>query len=67
LFIEAAPAVILTGEELEHVITGVPATAVGAEVIVIVLEETAFAQPEFPVAVNVRVLLPAAISARLGV
>jgi hypothetical protein len=46
----------------------VPAFAVvGAAVIVIVLVEVAFAQGEFPIAVNVNVLLPAAISAALGV
>jgi hypothetical protein len=62
-----APAVILTVPELEHVITFVPAEANGAKINVIVLVDTAFAHAVLPVAVSVRVLLPAAISAALGV
>jgi len=45
----------------------VPATEVGAAVMVIVLVEVAAAQVPFPLAVKVNVLLPAAISAALGV
>lgn len=66
-FVALAPAVILTAPELEHVIKSVPAATTGAKVIVIVLVDTAFAHAVFPVAVNVRILLPAAISAALGV
>lgn len=61
------PAVIFTAPELEQVVTAVPATAVGAAVIVIVFVDVALVHPAFPVAVRTRVLLPAAISAALGV
>jgi hypothetical protein len=61
------PAVIFTAPELEQVTMAVPATAVGAAVIVIVLVEVAAAQVPLPLAVKVNVLLPAAISAALGV
>ena len=61
------PAVIFTAPELEHVAMAVPATAVGAAVMVIVLVEVTAAQVPFPLAVKVNVLLPAAISAALGV
>jgi len=61
------PAVIFTDPELEQVATAVPATAVGAAVMVIVLVEVAAAQVPFPLAFNVNILLPAAISAALGV
>jgi len=61
------PAVIFTAPELEHVATAVPATAVGAAVIVMGLVEVAAAQVPFPLAVKVNVTLPAAISAALGV
>jgi hypothetical protein len=44
--------------ELEHVETAVPATAVGACVIVRVFVDVAFAHGEFPVAVKVSVTLP---------
>jgi len=62
-----APAVILTAPLDEHVETGEPATDVGGWLKFMVLLEVAFAQGEFPFAVKVRVLLPAAISAALGV
>ena len=61
------PAVMFTAPVLEHVPTAVPATAVGAEVIVKVLVEVALAHGLFPVAVKVKVTLPAVISAALGV
>ena len=61
------PAVIFTAAELEHVETAVPATAVGAAVIVMVLVDVAFAHGAFPIAVKVNVLLPAVMSAALGV
>ena len=67
LFVEVAPAVIFTGPDVEQVLTAVPATAVGADVIVIDLLEVALAQPAFPVAVSTRFLVPAVISAALGV
>ena len=67
LFVALDPAVILTAPELEHVDTAVPATAVGAEIIVSVLFEVAFPQGELPVAVKVSVTFPAEISAALGV
>jgi len=67
LFVALDPAVIFTAAELEQVDTAVPATAVGAAVMVIVLVDMAAAQVPFPVAVNVKVLLPAVISAALGV
>jgi hypothetical protein len=66
LFVEVEPAVILTAPEPEQVLTAVPATAVGAPVMVIVLDDVALAQPAFPVAVNTIVRLPAVISAALG-
>jgi len=62
-----APAVILTAPLNEQVETGEPATEVGGKLKFMVLLEVAFAQGEFAVAVKVRVLLPAAISAALGV
>jgi len=61
------PAVIFTAPELEQVATAVPATAVGAAVIVMVLVEVVGPQVPLPLAVKVKVLLPAAISAALGV
>jgi hypothetical protein len=57
---------MFTAPAEEQVETAVPATAVGAVLIVIFFVEVALAQGEFPVAVNVRVLLPAVISAALG-
>lgn len=63
-----APAVIFTAPELEQVVMAVPATAVGAGLIVNVLVDVALAaQGELGDAVNVRITLPAAISATLGV
>ena len=67
LLVALDPAVIFTAPVLEQVVTAVPAMAVGAAVIVSVLVDTAFAQVPFPVAVNVIVTVPAAISAALGV
>ena len=61
------PAVIFTAPVMEHVETADPATAVGAAVIVIVFVDVAAAQVPFPLAVNVSILLPAVISAALGV
>jgi len=58
---------MLAAPEDEQVDILVPALAVGAEVIVIVFVDTADEQVPFPVAVNVSVLLPAVISAVLGV
>ena len=67
LLVAVDPAVMFTAPVLEQVVTAVPATAVGAAVIVSALVDTAFAQVPFPVAVNVIVTVPAAISAALGV
>jgi len=67
LLVALDPAVIFTAPVFEQVAMAVPATAVGAAVIVSVLVDTAFAQVPFPVAVNVSVTVPAAISAALGV
>ena len=61
------PVVIFTAPAVEQVDTAVPATAVGAAVIVIVLVDVALVHPAFAMAVNVNVLLPAVISAELGV
>lgn len=66
-FVALEPVVIFTAPELEQVLIAVPDTAVGAPVIVIDFVETALEQPVLPVAVKVRVLLPAEISAALGV
>ncbi len=67
LLLALEPAVMFTAPVFEHVPTAVPATAVGAEVIVKVLVEVALAQVPLPVAVKVIVTLPAVISAALGV
>ena len=67
LLVAVDPAVMFTAPVLEQVVTAVPATDVGAGVIVSVFVDTAFAQVPFPVAVNVIVTVPAAISAALGV
>jgi len=67
LLVALDPAVMFIAPVLEQVATAVPATAVGADVIVSVLVDTAFAQVPFPVAVKVIVTVPAAISAALGV
>ncbi len=61
------PVVMFTAPLLEQVLTAVPADAVAAVVIVMVFVEVAFAQVPLPVAVNTKVLLPALISAALGV
>ena len=61
------PAVIFTAPEAEQVLTVVPATAVGAVVIVSVFVSVAFPQVPFPAAVSVNVTLPAVISALLGI
>ena len=45
----------------------VPATAVGDAFITTAFVEVTFEQGPFPVAVNVRVMVPALISAALGV
>ena len=67
LLVALDPAVMFTAPEEEQVATAVPATAVGAAVMVIVLVEVTAAQVPLPLAVKVNVLLPAAISAALGV
>ena len=67
LLVALDPAVIFTAPELEQVATAVPATAVGAAVMVSVLVDTASAQVPFPFAVKVKVTLPAALSVALGV
>ena len=67
LLVALDPAVIFIAPVFEQVATAVPATDVGAGVIVSVLVDTAFAQVPFPMAVNVIVTVPAAISAGLGV
>jgi hypothetical protein len=67
LLVALDPAVMFTAPEEEQVAMAVPATAVGAAVMVIVLVEVAAAQVPLPLAVKVNVLLPAAISAALGV
>ncbi len=58
---------MLTAPELEQVEMAVPAEAVGAAVMVNVFVDVAFEQLVLPVAVNVKVTLPAEISAALGV
>ena len=67
LLVALDPAVIPTAPVLEHVPTAVPETAVGAVVMVKVFGEVAAAQVPFPVDVKVNVMLPAVISAALGV
>ena len=59
--------VILTAPLLEHVDWAAPALAVGAATIVKVFVEVALPHGALPVAVNVSVTLPDAISAALGV
>ncbi len=51
---------------MEQVAIAVPATAVGAAVMVSVLVEVASAHNPFPAAVRVNVTLPAVISAALA-
>ena len=67
LFVADEPAVMFTAPELEQVFIAVPAAAVGAAVMVSVFVEVALEQVPLPVAVNVKVLDPAVISAALGV
>ena len=67
LFVADDPVVMFTAPELEQVFIAVPATAVGAAVMVIVLVDVALVQPPLPVAVKVRVTLSAVMSAALGV
>ena len=67
LLVALEPAVIFTAVELEHVATAVPATEVGAAVMVKLFVDVALAQVPLPVAVNVSITLPAVISAALGV
>ncbi len=67
LLLALEPAVIFTAPLFEQVETAVPAEAVGAVVIVIVLVEVVLAHVPLPVAVSTKVLLPALISAALGV
>ncbi len=57
-FVALDPEVILIAPELEQVETTVPATAVGAAVIVSVLVEVVAAQFPIPLAVKVKVILP---------
>ena len=65
-FVALDPVVIFIGAELEQVVSAVPETAVGAEVIVISLLSVTFEQPALPFAVNTIVLLPVDISPALG-
>ena len=67
LLLALLPAVMFTAPLVEQVLTAEPATAVAAALIVKVLVEVAFEQPVFPVAVKVKVTLPAVMSAALGV
>jgi hypothetical protein len=68
LFVTLAPVVISTALAVEQMEIAVPASAVGAGVIVTVLLEVAStAHGEFAKAVKVRVTLPAVISPALGV
>ena len=67
LFVAEEPAVMFTALELEQVFIAVPATAVAGWLMVIVLVEVTLEQVPLPVAVNVKVLDPAVISAALGV
>jgi hypothetical protein len=67
LFVAEEPVVMFTAPEFEQVLTAVPATAVAGWLMVIVFVEVALEQVPLPVAVNVKVLDPAVISAALGV
>ena len=62
-----APDVMFIAPELEQVLIGFPAIAVKLVVMLKVLVDVALEQPPLPVAVNVKVLDPAVISAALGV
>ena len=66
LFVALEPVVIFTAAEEEQVVIAVPATAVGAAVMVSDFVDVALEQPE-AIAVRVRVTPPAEISAALGV
>jgi len=66
-FVALEPAVMLRAPTLEQEVRFDPATAVIGRLIVIVLVAVTLPQGAFPKAVNVKVLLPAAISAALGV
>ena len=65
VFVALEPVVIFTAPVFEQVLIAVE-TAVAAELIVSNLVEVTVAQPPFPVAVNVKVTLPAVVSAALG-
>ncbi len=65
-FVALDPAVIFIAPELEQVAAAVPASVVGAAVIVSVLVDVAAVQEPLPLAVNTNVMLPSAISAALG-
>ena len=58
---------MFTAPEVAQVVIAVPATAVIVLIMVNVFVEVALPQGAFPLAVNVKVLLPKAISAALGV
>ena len=58
LLVALDPVVIFTAPALEQVVITVPATAVGAGVIVSDFVETAFIQEPFPIAVRVKVIVP---------
>ena len=49
---------MFTAPELEQVVTAVPATDVGAAVIVKFFVDTALAQGLFPLGVSVKVIVP---------
>ena len=65
LLVALEPVVIFTAPVVEQVVIAVE-TAFGDEVIVKILVDVTVAQPVFPVAVNVRITLPAVVSAALG-
>ena len=62
-----APVVIFTAILFEQTVSSDPAAPAGAFVIVTILVDVAFVQLAFPVAVRVRVTLPAVMSAAPGV
>ena len=66
LLVTLEPAVTFTAI-VPQVATAVPATAVGGAVMVMFLVDVTFAQVPFPVAVKVKVRVPAVTSAALGV
>ena len=65
LLVALEPVVIFTAPVFEHVLISVE-TAVGAELIVKILVDVADAQVPFPDAINIKVTLPAVVSAPLG-